>query len=217
MARTGFSAEAWPGNWSENDFVWVDCAPESPLYTNDPGCAYSGGAFFPRSYALNGAPFGVAFIIGKPTRRGIKCLDCNSRPMSLAGVPQPAETALVVNMKSIESLVLPTASVRCWAEMGDDQYPDHSFPDPTSPTGKRRKVSWFVAHSKGIQLSFADAHVNWMPLQQAYAANVFKYDCIRRGADARTWPMNQFHSDCGATSSTVCRAGAMALVAAEHI
>lgn len=214
-----YAAGAWAGEWSYNDYSWADCGKDSPAYTGNPACAYSGDHFFARSYALNGGPFGVAFAVGSGIIQMNKCSDCNWMPVTDSGVPQAAETVLVVNSKNIEAVTLPYAMARCTFEMGDEYAPSPSYSDSSSPSGTRRRVSWFVAHNKGVQFAYADGHAKWMRLQTAYVVNALKYDCQRLPGDERTWPDNAWTKTfCGDVSGPQeCISLAGRLVAAEHI
>ena len=219
---------SWAGWWSLMDFNWVDCSPASKTFTNDPNCApYSGGNFFPRGYTFNGGPFGVGFgVTGGLWNDG--CGECTSSVATLASIPQAADTVLIEDTKNIEPITLPGAMARCWREMGAaGSTGQFVFADPTSPSGTRRKVSWFIAHSKGVQFTYADGHSKWTRLQNSFAVNAIKFDCHRLDTDEKTWPSNSGFigsaAGCTQTGSTSavdaadCRAKSAAMVPAEHL
>ncbi len=212
--QSGNPATDWPGYWSVMDENWVACSPDSPQKSGDPSCVLSNNNFFVRGYTLNGGPFGVKFTINGGVSQD--CGECSKTVQTIAGLPQVAETVLIMDTKNLEAITLPGAMARCWNQMGVSTT---TYVDPSSPTGKRRRVSWYIAHTKGVQYAFADGHAKWMRLQAGYAANVLKYDCQRRSSDEKTWPYDLYSpSNCGGVAdAATCTSLAEQLVAGEHI
>jgi len=220
MLLTGYTGGLWPGWWSLYDEVAINCdSVNSPVATGDPLCAINNGNYFVRGYTFNGALFGQSLVVGGGvTNSG--CGECTSSITSMASVQQAAETALIEDTKNMEPITLPGAMARCWNQMGAaGSTGQFEYADSTSPTGVRRKVSWFIAHSKGVQFAFADGHAKFMRLQQSYVNNVIKYDCQQNSNDVDTWPFHGFQAaNCGGfTTAAECTARTAALVAAEHI
>jgi prepilin-type N-terminal cleavage/methylation domain-containing protein len=214
----------WCGWWSIMDMAWVDCSPESKTNTGYPDCAYSQNNFFLRGYTMNGQPFGVAFLVGGGTYDG-DCGECNSSTITQSGVPQIAETALIMDTRDPEPVSSGGSMARCWNDMGAAGYNNvYRVPDTTSPTGWRRTVSWYTNHNKGTQFTLADGHSKWMRLQQSYVSNTMKFDCIRNASDEKTWPSNNFASSnagcmqgsLGQTSGESCAALAGLLISSEN-
>ena len=176
---------AWAGYWSFNDFHWVDCSPASKAYTNDPLCAYGGTTFFPRGYVMNGAPFDQTLYANGAAPSG--------QTQTQASISQVAETALLMDMKNIEVRSLPGAMCRCrpGTPMGA---PVTQYANPNVPGGQKRKIGWWVAHSKGVQYTFCDGHAKWNRIGSVYANNLQKYDCQKNANDERTYPTNAFVS-----------------------
>ena len=183
-----------PNYWSIYDEIWRDCSPDSPVKTNDPECVYSGGKYFLRGYVYNGAPFGVRFQSGAGTRDD-DC-DCASTPATIAGLPQAADTVLIIDSREIEEESQPDSFARCWDAHGaSGKNGMWDIPDSTSPAGYRKARAWNIAHNKGVQYTFSDGHAKWWRIQAAFMADIFKYNCIRNANDDRTWPTNSY-ADC---------------------
>jgi len=174
-------ASGWAGYWSVMDYVWVDCNPSSPGYTNSPNCAMANNQFFVRGYTLNHM-FNSEFVLGgSPT----------VTPLSQASIPEMADTAWVLDTKNIEPFTFADSMNRCWSDQGpaggDSRYAAQS----------PRPYSWWVTHNKGLQMTFADGHAKFERHQAYVGVNHAKWDCIKRTEDARTWPT-------GGYSTTSC-------------
>ena len=208
----------WEGYWSLEDETSVFCNPTSPVFTNHPDCRYSNGSFFLRGYVFNGGPFGIVFSTANGAVNP-SCNECTTSLSTLASIPQAADTILIIDSKEIENDTQPGATARCWQEMGvrgsTNQF---RYPDPTSPSGWRRKISWFVPHMKGVQFTFADGHSKWTRMQAVYANNLMKYDCQKNANDEKTWPTGGYSpANCGGIATAAeCTALASALVADEN-
>ena len=219
LARLYDPTSTWGGYWSLMDFAWVDCSPDSKTYTGNPLCIYSQGNFFLRGYTLNGQPFGVGFLVGAGTYDG-DCGECNGSTITLAGVPQAADTALVMDTRDPEPVSSGGSMARCWREMGaSGEGNKNRVPDPTSPSGFRRTVSWYTQHSKGTQWTLADGHSKWMRVVGSYAVNWMKFDCIRNANDEKTWPTGGYSpANCGGIATAAeCMALAQRLVSSEDL
>jgi len=213
LAKLYDPSAAWFGYWSLLDEVSVYCSPTldsggvNPLYTNNPACAYSGGNFFLRGYTYNGGPFGVALSMAGGFAAP-NCTACVHSIQTMASLPQAAETAMIIDSKEIEVSSGPDTFARCDHEMGvvgnSGQF---VYADPSSPTGQRRKISWFVPHNKGVQYAFADGHAKWLRPQTALALNIYKYDCIRNANDDRTFPFNSFSTAAMSSTGPGCDQG----------
>ena len=202
------------------DEVSAMCDPKSPVFTNNPACIYSGGHFFVRGYSLNGGVFGNYFSIPGGFV-GPDCSECTSGLATFAGIPQAADTAMICDTKNWNADLLPGANARCTTEMGINGPGNiYVYLDPTSATGKRRKIGWFVSHSKGVQFTYADGHSKWTRMQSVYLRNDLKYDCQQGPNDEKTWPFGGFQTSlCGTVTSNGrdCAARAAAIVAGEYL
>jgi len=195
-------SDAWAGYWSYYDFGYADCNPASKGYTNDPLCTAAENQWFKRGYVMNGAPFDQCQYIGNPA---------TGTGRSLAGIPQSAETAVLLDMKNIEVRSLPGAMCRCWDNpMGA---PVTEYTAPGTLLGRLRKVGWWVAHSHGVQAAFADGHAKWTRIGGMYSNNLMKYDCQKHASDDTTYPTNAFVSaSCwNQANADVCTAYAIQL------
>jgi len=223
--NTLIPAVGWPGYEFSGDMASNDCNPASPVYTGDPLCALSNGQYFTRGYVLNwmfGASVQYGAAAGSLTGAG-----GYNVLMTLASIPEAAETGLILDTKNVEAFSYPDSMNRCWQEQGPGggkgQWNPGVTPncctDPTSPTGFRRPFGWWTIHKKGIQLAFADGHAKWERHQAYIQANHAKWDCLRRAEDAQTWPSGAYSAGgCGGIASVdLCRANAGALVAKEEL
>jgi len=126
-----------PNYWTIKDEVWLNCSTESSGYTGDPECAYSNGKFFLRGYVYNGAPFGVRFKTGEAPRADY--CDCASSPATIAGLPQAADTVLIIDSRERENESQPDSFARCWDALGASGVNGvWDIPDSTSPAGYRK-------------------------------------------------------------------------------
>jgi len=182
----------WAGYWSKMDYTWVDCNSTSPWFTGDPYCVLAGGNFFLRGYTYN-------FMFDMEARYG--STPVGYAMMSQASMPEPAETALVLDTKNIEPFTFPDSMNRCpnaaYQGPAGGQPPagdwNFSYPAVVPATGGQyRPYSWWVTHTSGIQVAFADGHAKYEKHQQYIANNHAKWDCLRRTADSQTWPSNAF-------------------------
>lgn len=206
-----------------DDEVGAYCDPKSAIYGlegNLPLCSYSNGLYFNRGYSLNGVVFGTVFSIPDGKVYGDDSLDGFSSAQTLSGVFQAAETAMICDTKSWNVDMLAGANARCNKAMGISHAPLVAYSDPTSPTGLRFKIGWWVDHNKGVQFTYADGHSKFTRLQAIYARNDLKYDCQKNAADDRTWPYNNFTTGLCSTAAAdgpSCAARAAGLVAAEYL
>jgi len=178
--------------WSWMDLNWIDCNPASKAFTNNPDCAANNNLWFVRGYTT--APeWESFFVLGQPA---------SGRPIeSEAGIPQAAETLLIIDTKNYEAFTFDDAMGRCegWTPGpagGQGQWNDTpAVADPSSATGFRRPYHWWTIHSKGVQGAFCDGHAKWQRLQSVIANNLYKWDCYKRdGLDEKTWPYNHYPS-----------------------
>jgi len=214
--------------WSVNDEVYQNCNPDSKTYTNNPDCSLSNNRWFIRGYNMNAGPFGYVQILGSSIMTDCSPT-CASTVTTLAGVPEPAATALLLDTKNREVRANPGSHARCYNHGGSSgSHGQYDYADPTSPTGWRKMISWFVAHNKGIQWAYADGHAKWSRLQAAYVRNDQKVDCFKQDTDAQTFPLNSFDSTrCGGdnghgatwypSSGAECAQHAAMIVAKEHL
>jgi prepilin-type N-terminal cleavage/methylation domain-containing protein/prepilin-type processing-associated H-X9-DG protein len=207
-----------------DDEVGAYCDPKSAIYGLEgpqPYCSYSNGLYFPRGYSLNGVVFGTSFSIPDGKVYGDDGLAWFSSAVTLADVPQAADTAMICDTKSWNADMLAGANARCHKEMGISHSPMLvAYADTTSPTGKRLAIGWWVSHNKGVQFTYADGHSKFTRLQSIYSRNDLKYDCQKNSTDERTWPYNSFTTgvcNTAAVDGPSCAARAAALVAAEYI
>jgi len=181
-------ASGWAGYWSYNDYAWVDCNTASPAYTGSPLCILSEGKWFIRGYTVNflfdleltmdgGGPIGMPAV-------------------SEAGIPQPAETAYILDSKNIEPFTFPDSMNRCpnaayQGPAGGQNQWSAVYPAIVPATGGQyRPYSWWTTHTKGIQITFADGHSKFMRHGSYIAQNYTKWDCLKRAEDDKTWPNN---------------------------
>jgi len=217
----------WAGYQSALDYVGFDCSPTSIAYTGDPQCVIQNSAqiFMQRGYVFNflfSTDFIVGGMIGGSTGIG--------KMQSDASIPQPADTAWILDTKNVEAGSFPDSMSRCWQEQGPSGGQGQWNPqgpgagcctDPSSPSGNRRPYGWWTVHNKGIQMAFADGHAKWERHQAYIANNHAKWDCFQLPSDATVWPYGAYSSgNCSGmlttTSAAQCRAYAGALVPKEE-
>jgi len=193
----------WAGYESYEDYVGADCDPTQPTYTGDAGCILANNTFFQRGYAVTEIFGASVFNGGAPgTIGGAGDI---SMIATQAGIPEPADTAWILDTKNVEAFTYFSSMNRCWQEQGPQggkaQYAG-CCTDPSSPTGLRRPYGWWTVHNKGLQMCFADGHAKWERHGSFISNNHAKWDCFQRPSDAQTWPSGGF-----ATSTDGCTQG----------
>jgi len=213
--------DTWEGANTVMDQAYGTCNPAAYTYSletsHSPWCYLHNAQWFPRSYSLNGFPFGISYGIGGVQQGTV--VEGGHAVLSLAAVPQAADTILIVDSAFTELYSL-DAVTRCTNAMGVS-YSKFYYSDPTSPTGIRRAIGWLVPHNKGHQWAFADGHAKFYRMQAAYALNLFKWDCHQLPSDETVWPTGSHASStngsCTSYDAATCRALSSMLVAGDEI
>jgi len=188
---SGFASGVNDFYWSIYDRAWVGCGPNSPVFTNDPMCAaYNPSSlWFRRGYVLNGAPYGSQYYVGGSAGQIIVCSECKWDAISMAAIPGPADTAMILDQLNVEPLALPGGTMRCGGALG---IPNTAHTGGTCPGGDTRSLSWNVNHSKTWQSCFTDGHAKAFRAAAYFSNSLYKYDCQRKATEEVSFPYNAY-------------------------
>jgi hypothetical protein len=200
---------------SKNDAVWWDCDSGSAAYTGDADCvaANPNNLVFPRSYGVNGSPFGLGITQDGPDAGAANfalCGDCaeggppgQSNPSfnipfnTDSVITSPDSTILIADDKNVEVVATPTGEfARCETghRFGDNQQ-TVSSPGNLDGQNEINVIGWAVVHGGGmVQNCFYDGHAKASKMAQTIANNYWKADCLNQNNGDRTFPQNVYGS-----------------------